>query len=240
VPHELSVEELLAAGRELSRQPHAVRARVLARAKAAALSPAPRLVEAPAVRPQAAKAVLVRAAAFAATAAGLAGSAYALSGAWQPRQMAAPATSASGSRADAAPSSGLTSHRAAPDPVTATQPSVQPEPPRQPVPRAASEPRRSPKAAVHGSYEAELELLRSAHTAYAARDYSNALLLAGEHARRFANGALSEQREALRIRCLAGAGRAAEARRAVTAFARRFPRSVLLRRLEAEVGAPPN
>jgi hypothetical protein len=57
------------------------------------------------------------------------------------------------------------------------------------------------------------------------------------HAHRFPNGRLSEEREAFRIRSLVGSGQTDEGRRAVTAFARRFPRSVLLPRLQATVNA---
>ena len=78
--------------------------------------------------------------------------------------------------------------------------------------------------------------MRSAHTAYAARDYASALVLAGEHSRRFPNGVLAEQREALRISSLMSSGRVSEARRAAAVFAKRFPRSVLLRKIQAETG----
>jgi hypothetical protein len=49
-----------------------------------------------------------------------------------------------------------------------------------------------------------------------------------EHARRFKDGRLTEEREALRVKSLAGLGRSDEARRAAAAFRARFPRSVLL------------
>jgi hypothetical protein len=71
--------------------------------------------------------------------------------------------------------------------------------------------------------------------AYAGRDFSAALALVAEHARRFSHGRLAEEREALRVQSLAGAGRTDEAARAVSAFAERFPRSVLLPRLSREL-----
>ena len=52
--------------------------------------------------------------------------------------------------------------------------------------------------------------------------------LAAEHARRFRDGPLAEECEALRVESLLAAGHASEARRAAVAFAKRFPRSVLL------------
>ena len=55
--------------------------------------------------------------------------------------------------------------------------------------------------------------------------YALAALL--EHARRFPRGWLTEEREALRVRSLAGAGRTDEARAAAADFGARFPHSVL-------------
>lgn len=74
--------------------------------------------------------------------------------------------------------------------------------------------------------------MRRAHSAYAERNFGMALKLASEHARKFPRGVLAEEREALRVRSLASAGQTAEARRAAAAFAERFPRSVLLSRIQ--------
>lgn len=97
------------------------------------------------------------------------------------------------------------------------------------------EPAKAPRPARPGAkgdpLTAELELLQRAHGAYTRRDFSVALTLVGEHARRFPRSHLAEQREALRVRSLAGAGRADDARAAAAAFAVRFPRSVLLPRV---------
>jgi hypothetical protein len=89
----------------------------------------------------------------------------------------------------------------------------------------------APTQAVSDVLAAELDLLRRARSAYGQRDFSGALLLVAEHNRRFPQGHLAEEREALRVRSLAGAGRSAEARQAAAAFAARFPRSVLLSRV---------
>jgi hypothetical protein len=83
-------------------------------------------------------------------------------------------------------------------------------------------------ATAQESYAAELELLQRAQTAYASRNFAGALALVAEHNRRFPSGRLAEEREALRVRSLASFGRGDEAARAATAFAQRFPRSVLL------------
>jgi TolA-binding protein len=91
--------------------------------------------------------------------------------------------------------------------------------------------RQAPKA--HGADPlAEVELLQHAHLAYARRDFRSALALVAEHARRFPDGPLAEECEALRVESLLAAGHAGEARRAGAAFAARFPRSVLLPGIE--------
>jgi hypothetical protein len=86
-------------------------------------------------------------------------------------------------------------------------------------------------------FTAELDLLQRAHAAYTRRDFSGALTLVAEHARRFPKGPLAEQREALRVRSLVVSGRSVEAHRAAAAFAVRFPRSVLLPRVEGDAKA---
>jgi hypothetical protein len=75
---------------------------------------------------------------------------------------------------------------------------------------------------------AELHLLRQARAAVAREDYASALRPIAEHAHRFKDGRLSEEREALRVKALAGLDRTDDARRVATAFRARFPRSVLL------------
>jgi TolA-binding protein len=79
---------------------------------------------------------------------------------------------------------------------------------------------------------AEVELLQNAHLAYARRDFRSALALVAEHARRFPDGPLAEECEALRVESLRAAGHAVEAKRTGAAFAKRFPRSVLLPGIE--------
>ena len=82
-------------------------------------------------------------------------------------------------------------------------------------------------------FAVEAELLQRAHLAYARHDFSVALALVEEHARRFWKGPLAEEREALRVESLVGAGFTDEARRRAATFVARFPRSVLLPRVEA-------
>jgi len=75
---------------------------------------------------------------------------------------------------------------------------------------------------------AELTLLLRANQAMNRDDFAGALAAVAEHARRFRNGRLVEEREALRVQSLAGLGLQEEARRAAAQFHARFPRSVLL------------
>ena len=110
----------------------------------------------------------------------------------------------------------------------------------EPAPQVLASPKiqRSHRAlSPQESYAAELYLLQRAQSEYASQDFPDALVLVAEHARRFPNGRLAEEREALRVRSLAGADRGDQARRALAAFARRFPRSVLLPRLREQARA---
>jgi hypothetical protein len=93
-----------------------------------------------------------------------------------------------------------------------------------PVRRVASRPSMT---AVNPT-NAELQLLRQARQDLTRGDFAGAMAAAGEHARRFRNGALVEEREALRVKSLAGLGRVDDARRAAAEFHARFPHSVLL------------
>jgi hypothetical protein len=124
-------------------------------------------------------------------------------------------------------------------PISATRSEPEPPPIVAPLPKPAPRLARATRPlTARESYAAERSLLQRAQVAYAGQDFSAALMLVAEHGRRFPNGRLAEEREALRVQSLAGAGRANEARRAVAAFAARFPRSVLLPRLQESVAAP--
>jgi hypothetical protein len=75
----------------------------------------------------------------------------------------------------------------------------------------------------------EMRLLQQARVAVAREDFAPAMQLLAEHARRFKRGRLAEEREALRVKALAGLDRRADARRAAAEFEANFPRSPLLR-----------
>jgi hypothetical protein len=115
-----------------------------------------------------------------------------------------------------------------PPPAREASPAV---PMRPAVPRvAAARSRRAVPAAE--LFTLELELLQQAQAAYTRRDYETALELVANHAQLFPRGSLAEEREALRVRSLLGLGRQADAHREAVAFARRFPYSVLLPRVD--------
>jgi hypothetical protein len=87
-------------------------------------------------------------------------------------------------------------------------------------------------AAMARPTNAELQLLRAARQDVTRGDFAGALAIIAEHVRRFRNGSLVEEREALRVKSLAGLGRHEEAQRAAAAFHARFPHSVFLSTFE--------
>lgn len=231
-PNQISVQTALESGKAVPRQPEAVRSRVLARARATVASPPVQ----PSLPPHAHPLLphyLTMPVVAGALALGVAAGVRALndhaSSAPAARRVP-PASVASAVLPPALPG-------APPRALIAPPPAVASVAPGDSAPTAeSSRPRAHHHAETPQSYEAELGLMRNAHTAYAAHEFANALVLVGEHARRFPAGLLAEEREALRVRCLLGSGRTSEARRAAAAFASRFPRSVLVSRLQAEVG----
>lgn len=78
---------------------------------------------------------------------------------------------------------------------------------------------------------AEAALLQRAQTAHAAGDDVAALGLLDQHAREYADGALAQERAALRVVALCAAGREDEGRAAAASFLRAHPGSVLAERV---------
>jgi hypothetical protein len=93
---------------------------------------------------------------------------------------------------------------------------------------AAAQVSKAPRTTQTEAGPDELRLLQRARAAVARHDFQAALSPIAEHSRRFREGRLAEEREALRVRALSGLGRGDDARRAADAFEARFPRSVLL------------
>jgi len=87
-------------------------------------------------------------------------------------------------------------------------------------------------AAKHDSSGEELQLLSRARESDARGDYAEVLAPVAEHERSHPAGRLAEEREVLRVKALVGLGRGSEARQAATKFRRQFPRSVLLPKVE--------
>ncbi len=216
-PFDPELEEVLACGRAIARVPDVVRARALVRARATVAAAAANPPEP--VRLARRRGFTIAWAAAAGLIAVTAGAVAALrSQAPHTGQVAPPRLRAEARIHAPALDSSPASPATAPQ-VTST---AKPQGLRRP-------------ALAQESYAAELELLSRAQVAYAGRDYFDVLALVAEHRRRFPNGRLAEEREALRVRALASSGRTDEARRAFSAFADRFPRSVFLPRLGREI-----
>jgi hypothetical protein len=185
------------------------RARAMARAQAALAAPvmttSARSGAAPRTRwAAAAAAVLVASAAVAAAA-------YEIHARFAPAPITRPAAVASAPAVVAIAPASSAAEVAVPD--------------LRPTPAATiAAPSLSPAEAAH----AELRLLRQTRAAVARGDFAAALTPIAEHTRRFKNGRLVEEREALRVKALVGLGRGEEARHAAADFRARFPRSVLL------------
>ena len=216
---EASLQQLLEQAKGIRALSQATRARVLKRAHHSILSGAP---SAPSASPPRRIATSRVAWLGGGAAIGLVGAAIALHG----RPIA---TVERASPAGSAPSACAKVESAPAVSVSAIIPA--------PVPLAppAEVARQTRPAPVVESYTAELELLQRAHAVFKTRDFESTLRLLAEHARRFPNGRLAEEREALRVRALSGSGRLESARVAASAFAVRFPRSVFLARTMAAV-----
>jgi len=86
------------------------------------------------------------------------------------------------------------------------------------------------------SCSTESECLKRIWKAFADQDYSAALAGVSEHRRRFPRGQLREERDALQVLSLAGAGHTDEARQASATFGEQFPGSVLSPRIRQALG----
>jgi TolA-binding protein len=127
---------------------------------------------------------------------------------------------------------------APPSPVTEAAPTVD----VRDLPRvasaqpASSAPSPASARPSNSDLTAERSLLDVARTALGRGDFANALVSADAHQKRFPKGALAEEREALAVQALAGAGRRDEARARAERFAKSFPGSILLPAVEAAGG----
>ena len=91
---------------------------------------------------------------------------------------------------------------------------------------------------AEGSVAAEVAILRRVSAALRAGDPATALAAVGEHARRFPNGALAEERDTERIVALCALGRRDEAARATQRFDRAYPSSSHASTIHAACATP--
>ena len=95
---------------------------------------------------------------------------------------------------------------------------------------AASAPSTAP---LSDTFVVERKLLDGARVALASGDTAQSLAKIDEHARTYPRGRFVEEREALRVRALADAGRKVEARAAAERFEATWPNSVILPAVKA-------
>jgi hypothetical protein len=122
---------------------------------------------------------------------------------------------------------------AEPPPVEAmpAEEAAQTPPRRSPTPRAERTPEESeepPRAAPASTLAAERVGLEIARTAIGRGEHGNALDALEQHERDYPRSRVSEEREVLWIRALAGAGRRAEAEARAAAFREQHPDSLFL------------
>lgn len=110
----------------------------------------------------------------------------------------------------------------APRPIDAGAPEAQPQP-------APAEEEDDELAALR----AERALVEAARSALARGDDTAALMFVDRHARRFARGTMSEERDAIRVQALARSGDRAAAQVRRAAFERAYPQSLFLPTIRA-------
>jgi hypothetical protein len=220
-PNSPEIERLLAAERDVPTAPPALKARALEQARVAFLArraaPAPSLLRSG--RPWA---VAIAAAMAVATLSFAALRALAPS---------APVPAPSSTHQSSASPPTPTANTAGTKPETLDAPKqIQNDPPPSGSSNSGSAaPRR---ASAPDAHAVELAILQRARAAVASARFSAALESIAEHQRRFPNGLLQEEREALRVKALAGLGETDAARSAARRFREKFPNSVLSPRLE--------
>jgi len=137
---------------------------------------------------------------------------------------------------DRRPGDSVAPYTAPPAPDERTRPRVPaPAPwPEPAVPRPEPAPRRGPAPDL----AAELAQLQRARAAIDAHDPAAALLHLGEHARRFPDGQMREDRQLLQVEALCAGGDAAQARAEASRFLRQFPGSPHVDRVRSFCAVP--
>lgn len=126
---------------------------------------------------------------------------------------------------------------AGPTPEAASTPPA-PSSPHVPAPGRSKrrDPPATPPALEPAAQPSEVTLVERARSALVHDDPSTALATADEHASRYPDGILVEEREAIAIEALAGTGQLEDARARLARFIRRFPASGYRRHLEHLIG----
>jgi TolA-binding protein len=121
--------------------------------------------------------------------------------------------------------------------VTATKPAAAPEP--EPVPAPAAPPQRAlahAGPATDSSLTAELTAIEQARKAVLGHDYTQALRLLDDYARRFPKQTLASEATVLRIESLAGRGSRDDAARLGREFLQNHPNGPYARRVRSLIG----
>jgi hypothetical protein len=103
--------------------------------------------------------------------------------------------------------------------------------------RASAAPSSTVAPTGQGDLARERELLDVARAALARNQAQDAIATLEEHARRWPNGKLAEEREVVLVQALVTAGRLPEARARAARFHQRFPKSFFAGAVDAAVGA---
>lgn len=130
-----------------------------------------------------------------------------------------------------------TERRREPAPRRAPSPSPSPVPATPPAPPPTGEAER--QRARDRELAAERALIEQARTALARGKAADALAVLARHQRDFARGQLVEERDALEILSLAGTGQTAAARSRADRFRHAYPKSMLLRSIDAALNSGP-
>ncbi|MBX3191922.1 MAG: hypothetical protein KF819_33335 [Labilithrix sp.] len=109
-------------------------------------------------------------------------------------------------------------------------------PPASAAPAASASTPPAGSAPRGDSLAAERALLDPARTALGRRDAASALDAVRKHETKFAQGKMSEEREAIAVQALVLAGKRPEAEARAARFRQRYPGSVLLAAVEAALG----
>lgn len=220
-PLEPRLAQLLRRERDRPDPASSTRDRVLERVAATVAAPAPGATSN--TPPASGSGFFVRGALLSIATAGAVGSLLVLRG-------MSPATP----RVESAPHGAAIARESAPVPASPARPA-----PTAPVVETAPVTHAVPLPSGATNLATERALLDRARADLLAGEPAEALAVVGTHARRFPHGALSEERDAMRVEALAAAGRSDDARAAAAKFRAAYPDSVLTAAVTGALDAIP-